>query len=465
MVELPAGSTPLDFAFAIHSDVGIHCLGAKSDGQIVPLDAELVNTQVVEILTSPQAHPNMNWLRIARTSKAKAKIRAWLVQAGEVLAIDRNIVAGGVHAGGPHAGAPHAAQATPAKPSPLRMTETVKAQGAQHGAIEYRAVEPGEAVSNDRAGVSIGGEKNLMIRIAGCCHPVTGDEIVGYVSRGRGIIVHRADCRSLHAIADFVERRVDVRWEEAAAFVTARIRVTARASPDLFAEIENALRKFHGPPSRGKAGRAGRREPGRSLHDGARVQGGPQEGGKGATGDPLDHGPRGGRLSAASGAGSRRPRRPRCWPFSWPRSSSRDAARAARRVWARPRAQESAQESAPRARFRTCTGPRARPSRAEYPSLASVATLGCAASEAGSSGDANLPTPRARAALAAGREGLFHADSRAPRAMHGDEQIGAELALTSPRTILAASGAGRDACSPPMDLTVIPVSNPWGYQQ
>ena len=71
-------------------------------------------------------------------------------------------------------------------------------------------MEPGEAVRNDRAGVSIGDEKNLMIRIAGCCQPVTGDEIVGYVSRGRGIIVHRADCRSLHAIADFAERRIDV---------------------------------------------------------------------------------------------------------------------------------------------------------------------------------------------------------------------------------------------------------------
>ena len=98
VIELPFGSTPLDFAFAIHTDVGIHCLGAKADGQIVPLDGELMNTQVVEVLTSPQARPNMNWLRIARTSKAKAKIRAWLVQDGEALAIDRNIVAG--HRGG-----------------------------------------------------------------------------------------------------------------------------------------------------------------------------------------------------------------------------------------------------------------------------------------------------------------------------------------------------------------------------
>jgi GTP diphosphokinase / guanosine-3',5'-bis(diphosphate) 3'-diphosphatase len=251
VIELPSGSTPLDFAFAIHSDVGIHCLGAKSDGQIVPLDAELVNTQVVEILTSPQAHPNMNWLRIARTSKAKAKIRAWLVQDGEVLAIDRNIVAG--HRGAAaHGGAPKA----PA-PSGGRMTEAVKGAGPQRGSIEYRAVEPGEAVRNDRAGVSIGDEKNMMIRIAGCCHPVTGDDIVGYVSRGRGIIVHRADCRSLHAIADFVERRIDVSWEDAAAFVTARFRITSRKSPDLFAEIENAVRKFKGRLREGRLGERG----------------------------------------------------------------------------------------------------------------------------------------------------------------------------------------------------------------
>jgi GTP diphosphokinase / guanosine-3',5'-bis(diphosphate) 3'-diphosphatase len=272
VIELPTGSTPLDFAFAIHTDIGIHCLGAKSDGQIVPLDAELKNTQVVEVLTSVQAKPHMNWLRIARTSKAKAKIRAWLVQDGEALAIDRNIVAGhrgappahgaaAAHAKGGEAGSsappPHAGQKAPSAPSGGKMTETAKGAGTQRGAIEYRAVAPGEAVRNDRAGVMIGDAKNMMIRIAGCCHPVTGDEIVGYVSRGRGIIVHRADCRSLHAIADFVDRRIDVAWEESAAFVTARFRITARKSADLFAEIENAVRKFQGRLREGRLGERG----------------------------------------------------------------------------------------------------------------------------------------------------------------------------------------------------------------
>jgi GTP pyrophosphokinase len=96
-----------------------------------------------------------------------------------------------------------------------------------------------------------------MIRIAGCCRPVTGDAIVGYVSRGRGIIVHRADCRSLAAIPDFAERRIEVSWESTASFTTARFRLTAKRSPDLFAEIEAAVRKFQGHLREGRLGERG----------------------------------------------------------------------------------------------------------------------------------------------------------------------------------------------------------------
>ena len=268
VIQLPSGSTPLDFAYAIHSDVGSHCVGAKSDGLIVPLDAELRNTQVVEILTSPQAHPNMNWLRIARTSKARSKIRSWLVQSGQALAIDRNIVAGrksvqeSAKAEERHQGG-HAPVHSPA-----REAEEAKAPGAAasvhreseesgRATVEFHATRPGEALSNERAGVAVGGAKNLMIRIAGCCSPVTGDEIVGYVSRGRGIIVHRADCRSVRAIADFPERRIDVHWEESTAFVTARFRLTAKKSADLFSEIENAVHKFRGRLREGRLGERG----------------------------------------------------------------------------------------------------------------------------------------------------------------------------------------------------------------
>ncbi|PKL09365.1 MAG: GTP pyrophosphokinase, partial [Spirochaetae bacterium HGW-Spirochaetae-7] len=92
-IELPAGSTPLDFAYAIHSDVGNRCLVAKAGGAIIPLNSELRNTQVVEIVTSATARPNVNWLKSVRTAKARSKIRSWLVSEGNILTIDRNVVA------------------------------------------------------------------------------------------------------------------------------------------------------------------------------------------------------------------------------------------------------------------------------------------------------------------------------------------------------------------------------------
>jgi GTP diphosphokinase / guanosine-3',5'-bis(diphosphate) 3'-diphosphatase len=266
VVQLPAGAGPLDFAYAIHTDIGNRCMGAKADGQIVPLDGELKNTQVVEILTSPQAHPTMNWLPLAKTSKARQRIRAALIQSGEVLAIDRNIVAGRRAPSAEEHRAQGHSQSEEKKPKEEKASregmveQHIVHEPAEegHGATTvYRRVEPGEAVRNENAGVAIGGAKNLMIRIAGCCRPVTGDAIVGYVSRGRGIIVHRADCTSVAAIPDFAERRIEVSWESTASFTTARFRLTAKRSPDLFAEIEAAVRKFQGHLREGRLGERG----------------------------------------------------------------------------------------------------------------------------------------------------------------------------------------------------------------
>jgi len=267
VVQLPAGAGPLDFAYAIHTDVGSRCMGAKADGQIIPLDGELHNTQVVEILTSPQAHPTMNWLPLAKTSKARQKIKAALVASGEVIAIERNIVAG-KRAASPKAGqkAAQQEQAEERKAREEREAEERRlAEAKGHGAAPsapvsetvYRRVEPGEAMRNEKAGVAIGGARNMMIRIAGCCRPVTGDAIVGYVSRGRGIIVHRADCHTLAAIPDFAERRIEVSWDSGASLITARFRIHAKRSTGLFSEIEQAVRKFSGHLREGRLGEQG----------------------------------------------------------------------------------------------------------------------------------------------------------------------------------------------------------------
>lgn len=256
VIELPAGATAIDFAFAIHTDVGSHCLGAKADGSIIPLDAELRNTQLVEILTSPLARPNINWLKLARTSRARSKIRALLVQSGQALAIDKSIVVGKkpekekTEEKTKEPTPQEDARFHPDKSAFLTQTDQGRAE------VEYRSMRPGQELRSDKAGLSIGGARNMMIRIAGCCMPVTGDDIVGYVSRGRGIIIHRSDCKSINAVADFEQRKIEVRWEDSASSI-ARFRVTTKRVPDIFSEIESAVRKYQGRLREGKLGERG----------------------------------------------------------------------------------------------------------------------------------------------------------------------------------------------------------------
>ncbi|MDR1586850.1 MAG: HD domain-containing protein [Treponema sp.] len=223
VIELPAGSCAIDFAYSIHSAVGDHCIGARADGQIIPLNAELRNTQVVEILTSQSAHPHLNWLRMVKTARARSKIRSWLEQNDDSIIIEKNVVA------------KKKPLPSPAPPLPAAEKEIPPVQRVlQH---------------NDEANflhVRVEDEKNMMIRFARCCRPVTGDAIIGYISRGRGIIIHRKNCSNLANIPDFEERKIEAEWENAVSVLVKRFKVEARVSADLFAEIEGAVRKHQG---------------------------------------------------------------------------------------------------------------------------------------------------------------------------------------------------------------------------
>ncbi len=224
IVELPRGATPIDFAYHIHTEVGNHCIGAKADGSIIPLTAELSNTQVVEIMTSNQATPHVNWLRHTRTSRARQKIRHWLNHHDDSLIVDRSIIA---------------------KRKPI-------------DAPARRDEEPtdGEIITQvlDRSRIvfKVGSERNMMIQIARCCNPTTGDAIIGYISRGRGIIVHKRSCPNLKHINDITSRSVDVQWEAVTPRSTQRFKVSARMTSDLFSEIEGAVRKYKGHLIEGK---------------------------------------------------------------------------------------------------------------------------------------------------------------------------------------------------------------------
>ncbi len=155
-----------------------------------------------------------------RTARARSKIRHWLAQNEPGLIFDRNMVA--------------RKKDMPPPPAPA----------AKPGAA---AAEPETHIRDaSKVAIRIGQERNMLIRTALCCTPSTGDAIVGYVSRGRGITVHKADCPSLASIKDFAERRIEVEWETVSPKSTRRFQVTARRSANLFSEIEGALKKFGG---------------------------------------------------------------------------------------------------------------------------------------------------------------------------------------------------------------------------
>jgi GTP pyrophosphokinase len=236
VIELPRGATPLDFAYHIHSAIGDHCSLAKADGMIIPLSAPLKNTQVVEILTSPASHPSLNWLHSVKTAKARSKIRVWLQLHDESAAAGKS-----------------AAEKKKAEETRLRQLNAE--------AKNRNREQPGGQMVVQNAHspvfkVRVGDEKNMMIRFAKCCNPILGDPIVGYISRGRGIIIHRRGCENTAHIPDFAEREIATQWENAS-FPVKRFRIEARKGEDIFAEIEGAVKKFQGHLIEGKLEDAG----------------------------------------------------------------------------------------------------------------------------------------------------------------------------------------------------------------
>lgn len=191
IIELPAGSTPIDFAYTIHSAVGEKIVGAKANGAIIPLSQSLKNTQVVEIITHPQARPTINQYHSVRTAKARQKIRAWLQENDPGVVFEKKDL-----------------------PDPDRQGEMQK-QSAHHKGIlnvQQNAEQPPQFDSAVLK-IRVGDTTNFMIKFANCCKPVPPASITGYVSRGRGIIIHRADCTNLGKIPEITSRSIPVEWE------------------------------------------------------------------------------------------------------------------------------------------------------------------------------------------------------------------------------------------------------------
>ena len=267
---LPEGATPVDFAYAVHTDVGHHCVGAKVNGKLVPLRYTLHQGDILEIVTSPTQHPSRDWLKIVKSNRARAKINQWLKveERARSLALGRELFE-------------REAKKYRLSPATVLASDEMKklvselgfpstddllasigygknslqqvlgrvAPAAVHDNEAGTEAKPAKAArKGDGPAVRIRGIDDLLVRFARCCAPVPGDGIVGFITRGRGLTVHGRDCLTVAKNVLDKERLVTVEWEAGdPAKRPVRIAVyIGRDRPGLLAEITSAISSRQG---------------------------------------------------------------------------------------------------------------------------------------------------------------------------------------------------------------------------
>ena len=247
VINLASGSTPIDFAYRIHTDVGNRCIGAKVNGKIVPLDYKLKTGEIVEIITSQSAKgPNMDWLNIAKSNQAKSKIKSWLKKAKKDENINKGkellekelrkqgVVLSEITKGDSYERLAKrynlhnsddiyaavgvgsiSASAFVSRLKEENLGDKVKQSDEEIAKNIEEHIAKSDRVNKKEGnyGITVKGESNLMIRFARCCNPVPGDEIQGYITKGRGVSVHRTDCSNLKSLIAYDPNKVvDVSW-------------------------------------------------------------------------------------------------------------------------------------------------------------------------------------------------------------------------------------------------------------
>jgi GTP pyrophosphokinase len=234
LISMPKGATVLDFAFAVHTHLGIHCVGAKIDGNIESVNTELKSGQTIEILHLNTKTPSVDMLRHAKTPKARSTIRHWLNNAEKQESIDlgKKIIQrayDNLHANSDfNDHAPELLQhlglinierlyelvgrgdLTESRVMKYFHTRKIKRNVPSQMMSQFMRNITGQR----QQGILIGGKSNLMIRYAECCNPIPGDRIAGFLTKGRGISVHRTDCHYAELFEDDKERRVEVNWDD-----------------------------------------------------------------------------------------------------------------------------------------------------------------------------------------------------------------------------------------------------------
>jgi GTP pyrophosphokinase len=274
VVTLPSGSTPVDFAYAIHTEVGHRCIGARLNSRLAPLDSVLSSGDTVEIFTSKVdgAGPSLDWLQFVHTPRATSKIRQWFSRERRVDTIEAGReqlatalrkeglpvqklgesesllqVATALHyldldtlhaaIGEGHVSARAVAQ---------RMQRELRDGEEQLPITAARPPHSPRALRSRTVGVHVEGLDDVMVRLSRCCTPVPGDEIMGFVTRGRGVSVHRADCANATALSSQTQRVIDVEWDhdETATFVVS-VEIEALDRSRLLRDVAEVLAEHH----------------------------------------------------------------------------------------------------------------------------------------------------------------------------------------------------------------------------
>jgi len=266
--QFPVGATPIDFAYGIHSDIGNHCVGARVNGRLVPLKYGFQSGDTVEIMTSPSQKPSKDWLKFVKTSRAKTKIRQWFKteEREKALALGKEILDKELRKFGLQ-------QAKLTKSGELsKVAEEFSFQGADDllAAVGFGKVTANQIIgkilppeklgereeqqeegrfqrllkkitrTSSRDALLIKGIDNVMVRYAGCCNPLPGDRVVGFITRGRGVTIHTADCT--HILTNDPDRKVEVEWDSTKEYsYPVRIRVYSDDKKGMLAEISNSI--------------------------------------------------------------------------------------------------------------------------------------------------------------------------------------------------------------------------------
>jgi guanosine-3',5'-bis(diphosphate) 3'-pyrophosphohydrolase len=270
VIELPRGATPIDFAFVIHTQVGLTCSGAKVNGRIVPLRSQLRNGDVVEIMTSPSSHPSRDWMNFVQTSRARSKIRHYLAESERVTAIElgkklfekeadrfrlnakKALSNGDMDRIASDYGCARAddllaaigyGKALPRNVIAKLLPPERAAEVEQEKRPSLKQVVKRALGLEDR--IVVKGVDDLMVYRAGCCNPIRGEEIIGYITRGKGVAVHSTRCPNLPGLLVNNERIIEVEWMKsdstAAAAYPITMRLVTEDRPGMVADVTQAI--------------------------------------------------------------------------------------------------------------------------------------------------------------------------------------------------------------------------------